>query len=94
VFLVVTPCSLIDVSPVSEGSIASLFRVLLSWDDEFLRGVCNNLHGVTTKKTTVLAAKTPIHYIFTLKMATAMFAETLDNFQHSKRLIPDSRSCT
>jgi hypothetical protein len=27
-------------------------------------------------------------------MATAMFAETLDNFQHSTRLIPESRSCT
>jgi hypothetical protein len=27
-------------------------------------------------------------------MATAMFAETLGNFQHSTRLIPESRSCT
>jgi hypothetical protein len=32
--------------------------------------------------------------IFTLKMATATFSETLDNFQHSTRLIPESRSCT
>jgi hypothetical protein len=32
--------------------------------------------------------------IFTLKIATAMFAETLDNFQHSTRLIPESRSFT
>jgi hypothetical protein len=26
--------------------------------------------------------------------ATAVFAETLDNFQHSTRLIPENRSCT
>jgi hypothetical protein len=38
--------------------------------------------------------KRPNHYTFTLKMATAMFAETLDNFQHSTRLIPEGRSCT
>jgi hypothetical protein len=38
--------------------------------------------------------KTPDHYIFTLKMATVMFAGTLDNFQHSMRLILESRSCT
>jgi hypothetical protein len=31
---------------------------------------------------------------FTLKMATAMFAETLNNFQHSTRPIPESRYCT
>jgi hypothetical protein len=30
----------------------------------------------------------------TLKMASAIFAETLDNSQHSTRLIPDSQSCT
>jgi hypothetical protein len=30
--------------------------------------------------------------IFTLKMANAMFAETLYNIQHSTRLIPESRS--
>jgi hypothetical protein len=34
--------------------------------------------------------KTPNHYVFTLKMAVAMFAETLDNFQHSTLLIPES----
>jgi hypothetical protein len=33
-------------------------------------------------------------YIFTLKMATEMFAETLENFKNSTRLIPESRSCT
>jgi hypothetical protein len=38
--------------------------------------------------------KTPNHYRFTLKMATAMSAETMDNFQHSTQLIPESRSCT
>jgi hypothetical protein len=27
-------------------------------------------------------------------MATEMFAETMDNFQHSARLIAESRSCT
>jgi hypothetical protein len=37
---------------------------------------------------------TPNHYTFTLKMATAMFAETLDNFQYSTRLNPESRSYT
>jgi hypothetical protein len=31
---------------------------------------------------------------FTLKMATAMFAETLDNFQRLTRFIPESRSYT
>jgi hypothetical protein len=31
---------------------------------------------------------------FTLKMATAMFAEMLDNSQHSMQLIPESRSYT
>jgi hypothetical protein len=33
-------------------------------------------------------------YAFTLKMATAMFAETLDNSQHSTRLNPECRSYT
>jgi hypothetical protein len=32
--------------------------------------------------------------IFTLKMATTMFAKTLDNYQHSTRLNPQSRSYT
>jgi hypothetical protein len=40
------------------------------------------------------ASKTPNHCIFTLKIATAMFVETLDNFQHSSRFIPETRSCT
>jgi hypothetical protein len=31
---------------------------------------------------------------FTLKMATVMFTETVDNSQHSTRLIPESRSYT
>jgi hypothetical protein len=38
--------------------------------------------------------KTPKHYMFALKMATTVFTETLDNFQHSTRLIPESRRCT
>jgi hypothetical protein len=38
--------------------------------------------------------ETPNHYILTLKMATAMFAETLDNFQRSTLLISESRCCT
>jgi hypothetical protein len=38
--------------------------------------------------------KTSNHYKFTLKMATAMSSETLDNSQHSTRLIPESRDCT
>jgi hypothetical protein len=29
-------------------------------------------------------------YMFTLKMASAMFAEMLDNLQHPKQLIPKS----
>jgi hypothetical protein len=33
-------------------------------------------------------------YTFTLKMATAMSAETLDKFQHSTRPIPENRSYT
>jgi hypothetical protein len=37
--------------------------------------------------------KTNKQYIFTLKMATPMFAEMFGNFQHST-LIPESRSCT
>jgi hypothetical protein len=37
--------------------------------------------------------KSPNYYIFTLNMASAMFAATLDNFHHSTRLIPESRSC-
>jgi hypothetical protein len=39
-------------------------------------------------------ANSPNHYMFTLKMATAMFAETLDNTQHSTRLNPNSRGYT
>jgi hypothetical protein len=37
--------------------------------------------------------KTTNQYMYTLKMATSVFAETSDNFQHSTRLIPGSRSC-
>jgi hypothetical protein len=32
------------------------------------------------------------YHTFTPKMATAMFVETLDNYQHSTRLNPESRS--
>jgi hypothetical protein len=32
----------------------------------------------------------PNHYIFILKMAIAIFAETLDNFRHFTLLIPES----
>jgi hypothetical protein len=38
--------------------------------------------------------KASIQPVFTLKMAAAEFAETLNNFQHSTLLIPESRSCT
>jgi hypothetical protein len=34
--------------------------------------------------------KTPNLYTFALKMATVMFAETLDNSEHSTRLILES----
>jgi hypothetical protein len=30
-------------------------------------------------------------HIFTLKMATAVFVETLDNFQHLTQLIPEAK---
>jgi hypothetical protein len=36
----------------------------------------------------------PNQYMFTLKMAAAISAETLDKFQHSTRLIPEGRSFT
>jgi hypothetical protein len=36
----------------------------------------------------------PKQHIVTLKMATAMFSETLDNYQHLTWLTPESRSCT
>jgi hypothetical protein len=36
-------------------------------------------------------AKTLTHYRFALKMAAAVFAETLDNFQRSPRLISESQ---
>jgi hypothetical protein len=36
--------------------------------------------------------KMPNHYTFTLKMATAMFAETLDDSRHLTQLIPETRS--
>jgi hypothetical protein len=34
--------------------------------------------------------KMPSHYVLTLKMGTAVFAEILDNSQHSVQLIPKS----
>jgi hypothetical protein len=34
------------------------------------------------------------HHTFTLKMATAMFAEMLDNPQHLMQLMPESQSYT
>jgi hypothetical protein len=36
--------------------------------------------------------KMPNHYTFTLKIATTLFAETLDSSQHSTRFNPESRS--
>jgi hypothetical protein len=38
--------------------------------------------------------KTPILHTFTLKIVTAMFAETSDNYQRSTRPIPENRSYT
>jgi hypothetical protein len=38
--------------------------------------------------------KMPSYYMFTLKMATAMFAKMLINSQHLTWLIPKSQSCT
>jgi hypothetical protein len=34
------------------------------------------------------------NFVFTVKMATAMLAETLDNSEHSTLLITETRSCT
>jgi hypothetical protein len=36
----------------------------------------------------------PNQHVVTLKMATAVFAKTLDNFQHLMQLIPKSQSVT
>jgi hypothetical protein len=36
--------------------------------------------------------KMPNHYTFTLKMATAVFAEMFDNSRHLTWLIPESQS--
>jgi hypothetical protein len=38
--------------------------------------------------------KMPSHYLVALKMATALFPEMLDNFQHLMQLIPESQSYT
>jgi hypothetical protein len=38
--------------------------------------------------------KSPIHYTFTLKMANAVFAKTLDNSQHLMQLNTKSQSYT
>jgi hypothetical protein len=38
------------------------------------------------------SAKSAIHILFSPKMATAMFAEPLENLQHSTRLIAESKS--
>jgi hypothetical protein len=65
-------------SNVSASIATAIFRVNIYW------------LGVSGSR----AKKTPNRYIFTLKMATAMFTETLNNFQHSTRLNPESRSCT
>jgi hypothetical protein len=40
------------------------------------------------------ALKTLNHYVFTLKMATAMFDETLNNSQHSTLAVAQIRRCT
>jgi hypothetical protein len=37
--------------------------------------------------------KIPNHYIFTLTMSTAVFAESLDKFQHSMRIIHETELC-
>jgi hypothetical protein len=42
----------------------------------------------------IRASKSPPQKTFKLKMATAVFSETLENLQHSTWLIPESQSYT
>jgi hypothetical protein len=53
----------------------------------------HQMHLVTYCLPYIRLQRTSNHYIFTLKIATSVFAEALDYFLHSTRLIPESRSC-
>jgi hypothetical protein len=50
-------------------------------------------HFGTTGLPYIKLPKMPNHCIFTLKLATAMFAE-MDNFQYSTQFIPESQRFT
>jgi hypothetical protein len=60
--------------------------------DSSLLFCSTNQHHQTQLATCCLSrlSGTPKHYIFTLKMATEIFAETLDSSQHLTQLIPKS----
>jgi hypothetical protein len=72
----------LKLSNVSENTALAIFRVNVQW-----------LSVLAALYMAGSTATTPNHYIFTLKMAIAMFAET-DNFQHSTRFIPERQSCS
>jgi hypothetical protein len=40
------------------------------------------------------ASEKSIHYVFSLKVTSSVFAETLDKFQHLMWLIPESQTPT
>jgi hypothetical protein len=50
--------------------------------------------AATTCLLCIRLRKTPNHYALTMKMAISMFAETLNNSQHSTLLNPESRRYT
>jgi hypothetical protein len=75
----------------SEEHITSFFRVK-PW--RWKRDSRCPASPISTIKSYISLLKTPNKYTFTLKMATEMFTETLDNSQHSTMFIPESRSYT
>jgi hypothetical protein len=48
-------------------------------------GVCESIAIVGVRKLDV----SRLRNLFTLKIATSMFAETLENLQHSTRVVPE-----
>jgi hypothetical protein len=81
-----------ELSSVSANVAVAIFRVDVWWLDS------SPLFRSTNQHHFLLAAyclpyirlrNTPNHHTFTLTMATAVFAETLDNFQNSTPLNPE-----
>jgi hypothetical protein len=81
---------------VSANNATVIFRLNVWWSSQLFRST--NQHRHILLATYCLPyfrlPKTPNHHTFTLKMATAILAETLDNSQHSMRLNPESRIYT